>query len=638
MTPPPTRRPRLRHAFATTALLAMALGLAPATAHAAGDHDHSQTIVVGPSEQPFSAASTGSTDTEAIVFNGRGSYHSIGMSQYGARGQARDGRSAARILGTYYAGTSVEGRTPGFPLRVAVVRDTPRIRVLPRGGGMAVSFPDRQRLWGAADTSWTVTVDARGRCSTTGPDGPVHTGGCPTFDPAARIEVQQPSGSGWVRYGDYGSDAYASGAVVDLVPDQLESGGWRLDTVVQLPLEQYLYGLAEVPYSWEQAALQAQAIAGRSYAMHRMLTRGRTPDSGCSCHLWDSQQDQVYRGHERETGPRWSDWRAAVDATATRVVVAGAGQAGYDETADGVVQAFYSASSHGRTENKHEVWSPSPWDYMVSVKDDWSLQAPNNPYASWTRSFSREAVAAKVGLPSIDSVAVTERRQSGSAKTVAFRGGGRTVTLSGDQVRWKFGLLSNGFGIGDESWDGYTPPPPTDLFTDDDDSVHESDIDWLSNRDITKGCNPPDNTRFCPEETVTREQMAAFLTRALTLRSGTATFEDTGSSIFVKEIASLADAGITKGCNPPSNTRYCPTDPVTRAQMASFLTRALDLPGGPTGTFTDVPAGSTHEQTIAALARAGITVGCNPPDNTRFCPEDPVTRAQMATFLFRGLG
>jgi hypothetical protein len=228
-------------------------------------------------------------------------------------------------------------------------------------------------------------------------------------------------------------------------------------------------------------------------------------------------------------------------------------------------------------------------------------------------------------------VRVTARSTSGAATNLVFRGesGGRTteVSRSGSWFRSTLGLRSTTVD------DVFLPP-----FFDDDGNIHESAIVWLANAGITTGCNPPTGDRFCPDDSVTRGQMAAFLTRALGLPSGEAEFVDTGGSIFVRDIAAIADAGITLGCNPPANDRYCPDDPVTRAQMASFLARALQLDDGPTGTFVDVGEGSTHERTIAALAAAGITRGCNPPDNTRFCPDEPITRAQMATFLFRALG
>jgi hypothetical protein len=107
-------------------------------------------------------------------------------------------------------------------------------------------------------------------------------------------------------------------------------------------------------------------------------------------------------------------------------------------------------------------------------------------------------------------------------------------------------------------------------------------------------------------------------------------------NVFTEPIAWMADQAITRGCNPPWNDFYCPDDPVTRAQMAAFLSRALGLPEAPPGDrFVD--DGGLFEADIERLAGAGITLGCNPPDNDRFCPGDPLTRAQMAAFLFRAL-
>jgi hypothetical protein len=110
-------------------------------------------------------------------------------------------------------------------------------------------------------------------------------------------------------------------------------------------------------------------------------------------------------------------------------------------------------------------------------------------------------------------------------------------------------------------------------------------------------------------------------------------FGDDDLSVFGADIEWLAAAGVTRGCNPPANDRFCPNDPVTRGQMAAFLVRALELPAGP-GGFTDTTT-SEFAADIAALAAAGVTRGCNPPANDRFCPNDPVTRGQMAGFLHR---
>ncbi len=168
-------------------------------------------------------------------------------------------------------------------------------------------------------------------------------------------------------------------------------------------------------------------------------------------------------------------------------------------------------------------------------------------------------------------------------------------------------------------------------------SVHAADIDALAAAGITKGCNPPTNNRFCPGDNVTRGQMAAFLVRALNLpAAGSAGFVDTAGNTFEDDIDRLAAADITKGCNPPTNDRFCPNDFVTRGQMAAFLVRALNLPAAGSAGFVDT-GGSVFEDDIDRLAAAGITKGCNPPTNDRYCPSDYVTRAQMASFLVRAL-
>lgn len=179
--------------------------------------------------------------------------------------------------------------------------------------------------------------------------------------------------------------------------------------------------------------------------------------------------------------------------------------------------------------------------------------------------------------------------------------------------------------------------PPGGSFYDDQGSVHESAIEGLAAAGVTRGCHD-EKPVFCPDRPVTRGEMAAFLDRALGLPvAEDGSFVDTDASPFAGSIDKIAAAGITKGCNPPANDRYCPEDYVTRGEMATFLVRALDLPDAeePSG-FTDLGE-SVHTSDIEALAASGITKGCNPPDNTSYCPRQAVTRAQMATFLVRAL-
>lgn len=116
-------------------------------------------------------------------------------------------------------------------------------------------------------------------------------------------------------------------------------------------------------------------------------------------------------------------------------------------------------------------------------------------------------------------------------------------------------------------------PPEDDTFTDDDGSIFEADIEALAALGITQGCNPPTNDLFCPTDNVTRGQMAAFLVRALGLTETDGTeFTDDDGSVFEDDIEKLATAGITQGCGAGL---FCPDELVTREQMAAFLVRAL---------------------------------------------------------------
>ncbi len=168
-------------------------------------------------------------------------------------------------------------------------------------------------------------------------------------------------------------------------------------------------------------------------------------------------------------------------------------------------------------------------------------------------------------------------------------------------------------------------------------SVFTSDIIWLAEEGITKGCNPPVNDQYCPNTNVTRGQMAAFMVRFLHLTDDGSgdLFTDDDGNVFEQNIDILATAGITKGCNPPANTQFCPNDNVTRGQMAAFMVRALGLTDNGGGDLFTDDDGNVFEQNIDILATAGITKGCNPPANTQFCPYSYVTRGQMAAFLHR---
>ncbi|HEX9863371.1 MAG TPA: hypothetical protein VGC03_00230, partial [Acidimicrobiia bacterium] len=156
---------------------------------------------------------------------------------------------------------------------------------------------------------------------------------------------------------------------------------------------------------------------------------------------------------------------------------------------------------------------------------------------------------------------------------------------------------------------------PGGTFTDDDGIVHEGGIEAIASEQITVGCNPPFNDHFCPDRVLTRAEMAAMIARALSLPSGsTDHFVDDNGHVLEGAINRIADAGITLGCNPPLNDRFCPQRSLTRAEAAGFLARALGLPASGDDFFDD-DNGHVLEGAINRIADAGITVGCNPPTN-----------------------
>lgn len=171
-------------------------------------------------------------------------------------------------------------------------------------------------------------------------------------------------------------------------------------------------------------------------------------------------------------------------------------------------------------------------------------------------------------------------------------------------------------------------PASGDSFSDTATSPFRAQIDWLVASGLTSGCGV---FRFCPELPVTRGQMASLLARALELPAPAADyFDDDDGTTHEADINRLRAAGIAMGCGP---SRYCPGLAVSRAQMASFLRRALDVPGASQDYFRD-DAGLTHEPAINAVRSAGMASGCAAD---RYCPARPVTRDEMAALLFRAL-
>ena len=177
---------------------------------------------------------------------------------------------------------------------------------------------------------------------------------------------------------------------------------------------------------------------------------------------------------------------------------------------------------------------------------------------------------------------------------------------------------------------GQTSPAPGGTFLDDDFRAAEPAIEALVAAGITSGCGPE---VFCPTDPVTRGQMATFLAR--TLKSGTSEFSQfsdlVSDSYYAGFVNRLFEMDIVEGF--PDGT-FRPDDPVSRAEMSALLVRSLGVDTGSYAatSFIDVAADAWYAPSVEALRSAGITTGCA---SDRFCPQDAVTREQMALFLAR---
>lgn len=176
----------------------------------------------------------------------------------------------------------------------------------------------------------------------------------------------------------------------------------------------------------------------------------------------------------------------------------------------------------------------------------------------------------------------------------------------------------------------------TGQFLDDDHSVHQGNIDKIYAERITVGCNPPLSNQFCPERTITRGEMAAFISRALGLTEGadTPSFGDVAGHLFERDVNRITAAGIGFACE---GNNYCPDRAILREEMAEMLVRAFGYENPDAEDFFVDDEESQFEESINKLARHRITLGCNPPENDNFCPERTLSRAEMASFFARAL-
>jgi SpoIID/LytB domain protein len=381
---------------------------------------------------------------------GAGFGHGVGMSQWGAYGMANEGADASTIVTHYFAGSTVQPVQDDMNIRVNLLYHVNQAKFrsepLEAGGGAIELTIGETIVTGGPSDTFTAelagdgvrVIRSTGGASTdlgTAPKIGVRWAGTRTPGSAAGgatlLNITGPKGtlaSPGHRY-RYGS--------IEIAPVNSDSGR-TLNVINALRLhEEYLYGISEVSSSWPLAALQAQVIAARSYALSKINAGVRKP---CSCHLDDGKgpyTDQTFSGWSKASGAKGDNWVAAVNGTLASETT---GLALLD-AAGKPIKAFYTASTGGLTTSSKDQWG-GELPYAQVVDDRWSLNAPN-PERSWTISVSQPRMAQIFGVGQVVSVNITDRVSSGAIKQVtATLPDGRTVTKGGTSFMSALGAKS----------------------------------------------------------------------------------------------------------------------------------------------------------------------------------------------------
>ncbi len=332
----------------------------------------------------------------SFTFTGSGWGHGVGMSQWGARGMALAGRTHEQILGHYYSGAQVVTQGVSNDLKVLIGE---------RSGSFTLTTGGTTTVVGVgtvgAGTSLTFTRSGSSMVLSGGLTG--STGG---------FALVQFAGGGDLRVSPPGY-SYRFG-VLSIAVDP--AGGLRA-VIGGLTMQQYLYGIGEMPSSWPAEALRAQAAASRTFAQRRRNAR-TTADFD----LYASVLHQAYTGTKFQAAA----WTNAVDSTAGRVITYGGN----------LINAVYSASSGGHTEHSEVVWV-SPLPYLRGVPDPFDV-GNGNPHTSWTRTYAGAQLGSWFGLGTVTGVQILgPLGASGRVDraTIRLTGTGGTRDVTGTSFR-----------------------------------------------------------------------------------------------------------------------------------------------------------------------------------------------------------
>jgi SpoIID/LytB domain protein len=416
---------------------------------------------------PVSARATPPTPPSAFRFDGRGYGHGIGMSQYGAYGMALSGHSSAGIIAHYYRGATASPAVLPRTISVGLLQ----ARLDPLTGGRLRQVLVRGLALPGARGSGPVTVSGYGPqgepLRRDLPGGVTYSvrpgaGGMSVFGPAGRVFGPARLGTGaglTLRYqGAPGGQAAAllrlpqAGRTLRWGRVQVRAvrddhGVPRPRAVLVIGVNAYLRGLAEMPSSWPMAALKAQAVAARSYALAAIGARGQHREqavwSGCDCAIYPDTRDQYYSGWDKEGGLSGARWVSAVDGTGSRVV----------RYSGQVVSAVYSSSSGGMTQS-NSAWGSAPLAYLPVQPDQWDCASVGgqcrNPNWRWLQQRPSAAVSRSLeslGAGVVTGIQVTQRDSSGRIRIARVSGSRGAVTVTGGTLQRLLGLKSRLFAV-----------------------------------------------------------------------------------------------------------------------------------------------------------------------------------------------
>jgi SpoIID/LytB domain protein len=372
---------------------------------------------------------------DSFTVNGSGWGHGVGMSQYGALGMAQEGYSATQILEHYYNPAKVNASTANASTDI-------KVQLLKTGSTTITPTNGKLRVFAGSsvyETTGPVTLSVNSGKVSFKVNGMTAT--------SATVNLQWEGTRYWPVSGKAttvsipGADNGGTGVYRN---GRLEVGviDGQVNIVNSLRLnDEYLYGLAEVPSSWDSAALQAQAIAGRTYAMRNMGSL----KPGCGCNVYDEVLSQKFSGWTKENegnGSLGAKWKAAVDATQTKNngVPVSASVITYNGA---LIDAVYSSSTGGMTRSGASVWGTQT-PYLQSRDDHWALKSTvGNPNASWNTSFSQSQMASGFGLPNVVNVSVARNADGTIQSATAKSSTGAVSTLSGSQFMTKFPIRAH---------------------------------------------------------------------------------------------------------------------------------------------------------------------------------------------------